>query len=92
MEKYKLGVWDDVYTLLCMNNQQGPTVQHRKICSTFCINLYGKKCEKEEYMYLYNYITLLYTCETNTTLKKSYTPAQNLKNCIISGQWHIIYC
>ena len=30
-----------------MENQQGPTVQHRKLCSILCNNLNGKQFEKE---------------------------------------------
>ena len=34
-----------MYTLLYLkiDNQQGPTVQHREICSIFCNNLNGKR-------------------------------------------------
>ena len=36
-----------------INNQQGPTVKHRELCSIFCNNLMGKEFEKE-YICMYN--------------------------------------
>ena len=47
-------------TVYKVDNQQGPTVQHRELYSVFCNNPYGKESEKR-YMYMYNCITLLYT-------------------------------
>ena len=40
----KLGVWDShIHTIIYKtDNQQQPTVQHRKLYSVFCNNLYGK--------------------------------------------------
>ena len=51
------GVWDGhVYTAIFkMDNQQGPTVQHRELFSILCNNLNGKRFEKEQiYIYMYN--------------------------------------
>ena len=44
-----------------IDNQQGATRYHRVFYSIFCDNLYGEKSEKDEYVYMYNWITLLYT-------------------------------
>ena len=47
-ERDSLGVWDwRVHTAICkMDNQQGPTVEHRELCSIFCNNLNGKSIWK----------------------------------------------
>ena len=42
-ERKSQGVWDVscMHCLFKMDNQQGPTVQHRKLCSMFCGSLDG---------------------------------------------------
>ena len=42
--KDKLGVWDQQIhtTIYKIDNQEGPTVQHRDLYSIYCNNLYGK--------------------------------------------------
>ena len=57
-----LGFWDQhVHTeIYGMTGQWEPTVQHREVYPAFCDNLYGKKnLKKNEYLYMYNLITLL---------------------------------
>ena len=41
----RLGVWDrHVHTAIYkIDNQQGPTVEHRELCSVLCNNLNGKR-------------------------------------------------
>ena len=41
----KLGVWDyHIHTTIYkIDNQQGPTVQHKELYSVLCNNLYGKR-------------------------------------------------
>ena len=43
-----LGVWDGHrYTAVFkMDNQEGPTVEHRELCSILCNNLNGKRIGK----------------------------------------------
>ena len=50
----KLGAWDlHIYiTIYKVNNQQGPTVQHREFYSVFNNNLCGKK-KLKEWIYAY---------------------------------------
>ena len=45
-----------------MNNQQGPTVHHRKLCSMLCGSLEGKEGSLEEngYMCMYSWAPLLF--------------------------------
>ena len=60
----KLGDWDwhTHTTIYKLDNQQGPTVEHRELYSIFCNNLYGKSIFKNSgYMYMYNWSTLLLT-------------------------------
>ena len=40
--KDKLGVWDQQIYITKIDNQQGPTVQHRELYSIFYNNLHGK--------------------------------------------------
>ena len=42
-------IWDghEHTAIFKMDNQQGPTVQHRELCSILCNNLNGKKFEKD---------------------------------------------
>ena len=51
-----LGVWDrHTHTsIFYVDNPQGPTIQHRELCSTFCNYLNGKRIGKEQYMSTYN--------------------------------------
>ena len=46
--KHTLGVWNwqEKTALFKMDNQQGPIVQHRELCSVLCNNLNGKKILK----------------------------------------------
>ena len=49
--------------MICnIDNQQGPTVQHRELYLIFCNNQYGKKnLKKNEYTYIYyNVVNQLY--------------------------------
>ena len=41
-------------TIYKIDNQQGPTIQHRKLYPIFCNNPYGKESEKE-WIYTYMY-------------------------------------
>ena len=45
----RLGVWDGSVptAIFKIDNQQGPTVQHRELCSILCNKLNGKGFEKE---------------------------------------------
>ena len=47
----------DMYTLLYLkiDDQQGPTIYHRELCSIFCNSLNEKKnLKNNRYMYMYN--------------------------------------
>ena len=59
----------DMYTLLKMDNQQGSTVQHRKLCSTLCGSLYGRGVWWENgYMCLHGWVPLLSTWNHHNTV------------------------
>ena len=73
------GVWDGhVHTAIFkMNNQQGPTLQHRELCSMLCSNLDGRGVWRRMDMCICMAEFLCYSPETITTLLISYTPVQN---------------
>ena len=58
----ELGVCDyQIHIIICKkDNQQNPTVYHKKLYSISCVTYKENKYEKE-YIYMYNWITLLYT-------------------------------
>ena len=62
------GVWDGHghTAVFNMENQQGPVVQHRGLCSILCDNLYEKRTLKNEYICITE--ALCCTTETKTTL------------------------
>ena len=66
----RLGVWDcHVYTAMFkIDNQQGPTLQHREFCSIFCKNLNGKRIWKRIDTCICITESLCCTPEINTTL------------------------
>ena len=73
-----------------LDNQQGPTVQHRELCSIFCNNLIGKRIWKRIHICICITESLCCTPETNTTLLINYTPIENKKlkkkRCIHSDE------
>jgi len=42
-----------MYPVFEMNNQRGPTVQHRELCSVLCGSLMGGKLGENGHMYMY---------------------------------------
>ena len=62
-----------------MDNEQGPTVQHRELWSILCNNLNGKRISER----IDTCICITESCsctpETNTTLLINYTPIWNEK-------------
>ena len=72
----RLGVWDwHVHTAIFkIDNQQGPAVQHRELCSILCNNLNGKRIWKRIDTCVHITESLCCTPETNTTLLINYTP------------------
>ena len=75
-----LGVWDwHVHAAIYkMDKQQGPTVEHRELCSVLCNNLNGKRIWKRIDIHVYTCIciteSLCCTPETGTTLLINSTP------------------
>ena len=71
---YTLVVWDWYIhlTIIKLDDQQGPTVEQRKLNSIFCNNLNGKRIWKR----IDVCITKPFYCtsETITTLSVNYTP------------------
>ena len=59
-----------------INNQQGPSRQHREVCSVLCNNINGKRIFKRMDMCMCRTESLFCPCipETNTTLLINYTP------------------
>ena len=56
------------------DNQQGPSVQHRKFGSIFWDKLCEKKnLIKSDYVYTYNWITLLYTWNEHNIVYQQYS-------------------
>ena len=73
--KGQLGVWDGhVHTAIFkMDNLQGPTVQHRELCSVLCNNLkWEKNLQKDTCIHIIE--SLCFTRETNITLLINDTP------------------
>ena len=71
----QLGVWDGhVHTAIFkMDNLQGPTVQHRELCSVLCNNLkWEKNLQKDTGIHTIE--SLCFTRETNITLLNKDTP------------------
>ena len=66
----RLGVWDwHEHTIIFkIDDQLGPTVQHKEFCSVFCNNLNGKRIWKKKYMYSPITELFCYTPKTNTLL------------------------
>ena len=65
----------DVYTLLFkMDNQQGPTVWYRELCSMLCGSLDGKEAWRRRDTYIRVAEFLHCSPETITTLLTGYTP------------------
>ena len=75
------GVWDgQVHTITFkMDNQQGPTVQYRGLCSMLCGSLDGKGVWRRMDTCICMAKSLFCLPETVTTLLISYTPIQNKK-------------
>ena len=60
-------------SIFTVDNQRGPTVEHRELCSILCNNFNGKRIwknslKKNRYAIEYNWITPCCTPETNSTL------------------------
>ena len=55
-----------------LDNKQELPVEHRGPFTVFCGNLYGETIWKQYIMYMYNWITLLYT-ETNNIENQLYS-------------------
>ena len=74
--KGMLGAGDrHVYTAIFkMDNQQGPTAQHRELCSMFCGSLDGRGVCGRMDTCIYMVESLCCPPETITTLLISYTP------------------
>ena len=70
------GIWDQcVHTLILkMDNQQGPTVQHRELCSMLCSHLDGRGVWGRMDTCVCMAESLHCPPETITTLLISYTP------------------
>ena len=70
-----LGVWDgQVHTALFqMGNQQGPTIQHRQLCSGSCGSLDGREFDGERTQVYVRLSSLAVHLEL-TTLLIGYTP------------------
>ena len=76
VEGDRLGVGDQhIYSAMFkIDNQQGPPVQHRELCSVFCNNLNGKRIWKRIDTCTCITESLCCTPETNTTLLINCTP------------------
>ena len=64
-------------TILQVDNQQGPTVQHMELCSMLCGSLGGMEVWQRMDTRVCMTESLLLSPETVTTLLISYTPIQN---------------
>ena len=70
----KVYPWHIHTTIFKMDNQQGPTVEHRELCSVFCSNLNGKRIWKRMDICIRITESLCCTPETITTLLINYSP------------------
>ena len=75
------GVWDGHghTAAFKVDNQQGPTVQHRELCSMLCGSLDGRGVWRGTDTCICMAECLSCSRETIITLLISYTPKQNLK-------------
>ena len=64
----------DMHTLFKIDNQQGPTVLHRKLCSVFSNNLNGKRILKRIDKCICITESPCCTHKISTTLLINYTP------------------
>ena len=64
----------DTYTLFKMDNQQGPTVSHRDLCSVLCASLDGRGVRGRMDTSICMTESLHCSRETITTLLIGYTP------------------
>ena len=73
------GIWNEQVhsSLFKMDNQQGPTVQHREFCSMLCGSLDGKRVWGRMDTRICMAESLYRPSETITTLLIRYTPMQN---------------
>ena len=71
-----IGVWDWYWctTIFKIDNQQGPTVQHREFCSAYYNNLNGKRIWKRIDTPVWITESLCHIPETLITLLFKYTP------------------
>ena len=60
-----------------IDNQQGPTAEHRELCSVLCNNLHGERIWKRAGTRICITESLCCTPETNPTLLLNYTPIKN---------------
>ena len=74
--KGQLGVWDgQVYTsIFKMDNQKGPAVMHRELCSMLCSSLDGRGVWGRMDTCIHMAESLRYSTETIMTLLIGYTP------------------
>ena len=75
------GVWDGhVHTAIFkMDNQQGPGVQHMKLCSVLCGDLDGKRAWGRVDAYIFMAEALCCSPGSITALLIGYMPIQNKK-------------
>ena len=78
------GVWDGhVHTAIFkMDNQQGPTVEHMKLCSMLCGNLDGRGVWGRMDTCICMAESLCCSPETITIMLISFTPVQKFKKKI----------
>ena len=67
----------DMHTILKMNNQQAPTVQHRALCSMLCGRLDGRGAWGRKDTWICMAESLLCSPEPITTLFIGHTPIKN---------------
>ena len=72
-------------TIFKMDNQQGPTVQHRKLFSVLCGSLDGSRIWERMDTCTRIAESLCRSLETVTTLLISYTLTQNKKFKLVGG-------
>ena len=75
----RYGIWDGhAHTAICeRDDQQGPSVEHRELCSALHGSLEGREVAGSRYTCMYGWGPLLFTCNGHNIILTGYTPILN---------------
>lgn len=91
----RYGIWDGhAHTAICeLDDQQGPSVEHRELCSALHGSLDGREAAGSRYTCKYGWGPLLFTWNSHNVILTGYTPTLNkkFKRKEIKYSW-LCYC